>query len=265
MFQFLERPLVFRPISHAQHWVEAPPALGAEDVWLQLGMGVTVHGWWCPPAGWTPAQGALLYSQGYRGNLSQRGETIRRWQERVGRAVLIYDYPGYGRSTGKPSEDACYAAATAACDWLTREKGVAPRDVLLYGGSLGGGVAIELATRRPYRAVVLVGAFTSIPDMAARRYPWLPVRRFIRNRFDNLAKIGCIGRVFIAHGTADRFVPFSMAERLFAAAAEPKRLFPMTGFDHHHTPGPEFYTAIADFLQEIEHDREHARQGHAAS
>jgi fermentation-respiration switch protein FrsA (DUF1100 family) len=250
VLQFLERWLLFRPVHHSRHWEEAPPALNAHDIWLTLDRGVRIHAWWCPPADWTPAHGAVLYCQGYKGNLSLRAEGVRRWQERLGRGVLIFDYPGYGKSTGKPGEAGCYAAAGAACDWLLRE-GVAPEEIVLAGGSLGGGVATELATHRPYRALVLIAAFTSVPDMAARKYPWLPGRRFIRNRFDNLAKIGRTrGRVFLAHGTADHFVPFAMGEALYAAAPGPKRLFPMAGYDHYHTPGPEFYAGVSHFLAE---------------
>jgi fermentation-respiration switch protein FrsA (DUF1100 family) len=88
--------------------------------------------------------------------------------------------------------------------------------------------------------------------MAGREYPWLPVRRFIRNRFDNLARIGrCPGRVFIAHGTADSYVPFSMGEQLYATAREPKRFFPMVGHEHHHSPGPDFYAELQRFLDEV--------------
>src|SRR5262249_15239623 len=157
-----------------QHWQEPPPALRAEDVWLSLDGGVRVHAWWCPPEGWEPGQGAVLYCHGNAGNLSHRAESIRRWQERLNTGVLIFDYPGYGRSTGRPGEAGCRAAADAACDWLLRERGVAPANVLLHGGSLGGAVAADLATRRPYRALVLLGTFTSVADMARRLYPWLP-------------------------------------------------------------------------------------------
>jgi uncharacterized protein len=249
MFQALERRLVFRTVTHSQYWKEAPAALRAEDVWLPLGKGETIHGWWCPPPNWTPFHGAVLYCSGYKGNVSQRDVGIAGWQEHLGQGVLAFDYPGYGRSTGKPSEAACYAAADAACDWLAREKGVAPQDVLFYGTSLGGGVAIELATRRPYRALVLLATFTSLPDAAAWRHPWLPVRWLLRSRFDNLAKIGRTpGRIFLAHGAADRSIPFGMAERLFAAAREPKHLLPLPGHEHHHLPGPEFYAELATFL-----------------
>ena len=185
----------------------------------------------------------------------------RRWQERIGSGVLIFDYPGYGRSSGRPSEAGCYAAADACYDWLVKEKAVAPHDILLHGGSLGGAVAVELAGDAVLRSGdpghVHLGA-----GHGQALYPWLPARPFIRNRFETLAKIGStVGCVFLAHGTADRFIPFGMAERLFAAAPEPKRLFPLVGYGHNHAPGPEFYAALSQFLQETDVRHESVRPG----
>jgi fermentation-respiration switch protein FrsA (DUF1100 family) len=249
----VENWLLYHPLRYPESWEEPPPSVRARDVELVTAGGTRVHAWWCPTADWSPGQGAMLYSHGNAGNLSHRGEGVRRWQEQLGLAVLIYDYPGYGRSDGRPSEAGCYAAADAAYDWLTGELGVPPGRVVLYGGSLGGGVATDLAARRPHRALVLVSAFTSIPDMAQEQYPWLPARWLVRNRFDNLAKIGrCTRPAFLAHGTADRLVPYAQGERLFAAANEPKRFFPMEGYGHNHTPGPEFYAALRQFLAEAE-------------
>jgi len=245
----LERWLIFHPTTSLASWVEPRPALHAEDVWLSLADGARIHAWWCPADGWRPSKGAVLYAHGNAGNLSHRAESVRLWQEHTGMGVLIFDYPGYGRSTGKPNEAGCYAAADAAYDWLLHEQHVAPETIVLYGGSLGGAVAIELATRRPYRALILVSTFTSIPDMATQLYPWLPARRFIRNRFESLDKIGRTrGHVFLAHGTADRFIPFSMGERLFAAAPEPKVFLPLVGYDHNDGAGPEFYAEVTRFL-----------------
>jgi fermentation-respiration switch protein FrsA (DUF1100 family) len=167
--------------------------------------------------------------------------------------VLIFDYPGYGRSSGRPSEAGCYAAGVAAYEWLLQYRNMAPEHILLYGGSLGGAVAVELASRFPHRALVLVSAFTSIHDMARLQFPWLPARRILRHRFDNLAKISrCRGPVFLAHGTADRTVPFVQGQQLFAAAPEPKEFFPMQDHDHQHAPGPEFYRRLRDFLAACE-------------
>jgi pimeloyl-ACP methyl ester carboxylesterase len=188
MFGLIERRLLFRPATQAQSWSEPPTDLNARDVWFDLPGGVRAHAWWCEPDGWSPSDGATHYSHGNAGNLSQRAEGVRRWMTLMKQAVLIYDYPGYGRSGGKPGEPGCYASGDAAYDWMVRDRGVMPDRVLLYGGSLGGAVAIELATRRPYRALVLVSAFTSVPDMAKQQYPWLPAGRFIRNRFENPAR-----------------------------------------------------------------------------
>jgi fermentation-respiration switch protein FrsA (DUF1100 family) len=243
----VENRFLFRPLKAADDWEPPPPGLSPSDVELTSADGTRVHAWWVAPEGWAPGQGAVLYCHGNAGNLSHRGEGLRRWRDALGQAVLIFDYPGYGRSGGRPSEAGCYAAADAAYDYLTQH--VPPRRVLLYGGSLGGAVATDVAVRRPHRALVLVSAFTSFPDMAKTVYPWLPAHWLMRNRLDNLAKIGRVGGpVFLAHGTADRVVPFAQGERLFAAAGEPKEFFPLHGYDHNHSPGPDFYAAVRDFL-----------------
>lgn len=253
MLLFFENWLLFRPAKATQSWGQ-PPNERVQDVELLSADGTRLHAWWCPTVDWQPNHGAMLYCHGNAGNLSHRGESIQRWQaEPLRRAVLIFDYPGYGKSEGKPTEAGCYAAADAAYDWLVNEKKVPGERIILYGGSLGGGVAVELASRRSHRALALVATFTSIPDMAQNLYPWLPARWVVRNQFNSMAKIGkCNQPVFIAHGTSDSLVPFAQAERLAAAANEPKRFFAMEGLDHNHTPIPDFYKSLAEFLQEVE-------------
>jgi fermentation-respiration switch protein FrsA (DUF1100 family) len=245
----LENYFLYVPARHPESWFPPPAGLLVEDVELTAADGTAIHAWWAAPEGWRPSEGALLYCHGNAGNLSMRGEALQRWQQHLRLASLIFDYPGYGRSGGRPSEAGCYAAGDAAYAWLTEQKQVRPGDVILYGGSLGGAVATDLAARRPCRALVVVAAFTSFPDMAQKTFPWLPARWLVRNRFENLRKIATVRvPVFIAHGTADRLVPFSQGERLFAAAPEPKRFFPMPGHDHNHTPSPAFYDTLRRFL-----------------
>lgn len=248
---FFERKLIFHPTKASTSWDAPPGAIAATDVELPISEGRVIHAWWCTPKDWKKEDGVVLYCHGNAGNLSHRGDGIQRWQEQLGIAVLIFDYPGYGKSTGKPDEQGCYEAGHAAITWLKEKQSVSEEDILLVGGSLGGGIAVEMATTHRSRGLVLISAFTSIPDMAARQYPWLPVRALVRTRFENLKKIStCSGPVFIAHGTADRLVPFEMGERLLAAAKEPKRLFPMDGYDHQHTPPLEFYAELKQFLIE---------------
>jgi fermentation-respiration switch protein FrsA (DUF1100 family) len=234
--------------------LDRPPAgVQVEDIDLTSRRGDRIHAWWSKAEDWRPEQGAVLLCHGNGGNLSHRSQVLTYWTKEIGVAVLIFDYPGYGQSSGVPSEDGCYAAGDAAYDWLCEVARVPAERILLYGGSLGGGIATDLASRRPHRALVLVAAFTSFPDMAQTRFPWLPGRWLVRNRYDNLSKIArCRGPVFLAHSPQDGLIPFAQGERLFAAAPEPKRFFPMPNYHHVDVPTDDFYPALRRFLAECE-------------
>ncbi len=247
---WLENWLLFHPTPAARYWLPPPTGLVVEDVALTSADGTALHGWWWAPPKWRPEQGALLYCHGNAGNLSGRGEGVGVWGKQLGLAVLIFDYPGYGRSAGKPTEASCYASGEAAYAWLTATKGIRGEDVVLYGGSLGGAIATELAARHACRALVLFAPFTSFPDMAQKSFPFLPARWLVRNKLDNLSKIGSIDApVFIVHGTADTLVPFSQGERLYAAAREPKQLFPLVGQGHEEGPSLEAFEHLHAFLR----------------
>jgi fermentation-respiration switch protein FrsA (DUF1100 family) len=245
----LENSLVYHPTPASVDW-QPPPAADVRDIELTSADGTKIHGWWYPQEG---AAGALLCFHGNAGNLSHRGALMAELRRELGVPVLIIDYPGYGRSGGRPSEAGCYAAADAAYDWLTKEQKVAPAKLLIYGASLGGGVATDLASRREHGALILVKTFTSMPDVGQGLYPWLPVRWLMRNRYDSLTKIKrCKEPVFVAHGTADQLIPFAHGQRLYAAANEPKRFFEMPGVDHNEDFDPGFFTALKEFLREAE-------------
>jgi fermentation-respiration switch protein FrsA (DUF1100 family) len=228
-----------------------PTGMTFEDVHLTASDGTAIHARWSAPSDWTPARGAILFSHGNGEHLGWWWPTVKLWQSELSRGVLIYDYPGYGQSAGKPTEKGCYAAAEAAHAWLTDVQKVGAGDVLLVGESLGAAMAVDLATRHDCRAVVLLAAFTSFPDMAQKTFPFLPARWLVSNRLDNLAKVPSVrGPIFIAHGTADRLVPFRHGERLFAAAREPKRFYPAPGLGHGHPEDREFWEAVRAFLRE---------------
>jgi fermentation-respiration switch protein FrsA (DUF1100 family) len=247
VLSMLENSLVYHPAGSGD-WV--PPPTGVRDVELASADGTRIHGWWLPREG---AAGAVLYLHGNAGNLSHRGGAMAEARAALGESVLIIDYPGYGRSDGSPSEAGCYAAADAAYDWLTKEQKIPPGNVIIYGASLGGGVAVDLASRRDHRALVLVKTFTSMPDVAQGLYPWLPVRWLMRNRYESLAKIKqCKRPVFVAHGTADTLIPFAHGERLHEAANAPKRFLPMHGLDHNDGVSGDFFRVLRDFLAEAE-------------
>ena len=246
----LENSFLF-PASSRDDWYNPPPHLAIRDVELHSADGNILHAWWTEPQGWAPSRGVVLYSHGNGGNLSGRGTTLSRWRKELGRAVLIYDYPGYGKSSGKPTEAGCYAACEAAYRHLVEERGVPAKEVILLGSSLGCAMSIDLATHHECRALVLCSPFTSFPDMAQKTFPWLPARWLVRNKLDNLAKIDRVNcPVFITHGTADALVPYGMGERLFEKAREPKRFLRLQDHPHAHPDQREFYEAVRAFLGE---------------
>jgi hypothetical protein len=232
--------------------VRALTGCTVKDVELQTADGTAIHGLWFPGE---TAQGAVLIFHGRQGNLGDDfgPDDLAGWHNEVGVSAFIFSYPGYGKSGGVPSEAGCYAAADAAYAWLTETQGVPPRQVLLYGRSLGSAVAIDLATRRPHRALLLVTPFTSVPDVAASRFPFLPAQLLMRNRFPSGAKIAhCTQPLLVMHGTEDRLVPFAMGKNLFEAANEPKRFVPIAGAHHENCITPEFFATIRRFLAEVE-------------
>jgi fermentation-respiration switch protein FrsA (DUF1100 family) len=250
----LEDWMLYRPSGSAE-WYPPPADVQVQDVDLQSADGTPLHGWWGTPPGWKSADGATLFCHGNGGNLSFRRDVFRPFLTQMRQALLVFDYPGYGRSGGTPSEAGCYAAGDAAYAWLTEVQKVPARRVLLYGGSLGGGIATDLAARLPCRALFLVAAFTSFPDMAQKEVPWMPARFLVHNGFNNLAKIAsCRAPVFIAHSPDDHLIPFSQGERLFAAAPGPKRFFPIAGAWHNDVPQQEVYPELRKFLDELTAD-----------
>lgn len=243
---FFEDYLVYFPRSPAMSWAE-PHGLTAEDVALDAA-GVSIHGWWCPKE---RAASTLLYVHGNGGNLSLRAPIYQKLQAEFDVSVLAVDYPGYGKSKGRPTEAGCYAAGLAAYDWLTREKNIPPGSIILFGESLGGGVAAELATRRECQALVLYSSFTSVPEVARDRVPIFPVRMLMHNRFDNLAKIPRIGcPIFIAHGEADTIIRISHAHRIRAVAPGAVTLHIDRGRGHDVELTPEFIATFRAFLMD---------------
>ena len=204
--------------------------------------GERLDAWFVPKA---QARASVLILHGNAGNISHRLDSIAMFH-RLGYSVLIFDYRGYGRSTGQLSEEGLYRDAQTAWDYLARQRGIPPQRIILFGESLGGGVATWLA------ALVLSSAFTSVPELAADLYPWLPAKWLVRLRYDSraaLAKINC--PVLIAHSPDDEIVPFRHGQALFATAAEPKIFLPLAGG---HNDGfifmrPAWVEVLADFLR----------------
>jgi fermentation-respiration switch protein FrsA (DUF1100 family) len=246
MLLLLEKSFLYHPYPAGRGWVDAGE-LQPRDVWLNSAAGDRLHAWWCPVA---KEDWVLIYCHGNAGNLSHRRDLVRRWQRELNASVLIFDYPGYGKSEGKPSEAGCYAAAHAAYDWLTKERQVAAEKLVLFGKSLGGAVAAELALARPHRALILQSSFTSVPDLAHEMFPFLPGRWLVRSRYDTRERLtGYTGPLFIAHGDQDDLIPFSHGEELFAACPSAnKRFYCIARGGHNDLADQTFYRAVKEFL-----------------
>jgi fermentation-respiration switch protein FrsA (DUF1100 family) len=250
MFRWYEHRCVFQPSSEMA--VEAG-ALGraAEDVFIPVDKGGKIEAWYFPANAETgPAsRRVILVCHGNAGNISHRLELCQLLLE-TGASVMVFDYRGYGRSPGWPNEENTCRDAQAACQWL-RQKGFAATNIVGYGESLGGGVAAELALREPLGGVILQSTFTSVPDLGAQMFPWLPVRLLGAIKYDTVHKLPrLIMPVLILHSREDTLIPFAHAERNFAAAREPKTFREMRG-DHNDailTGREEILTAVNEFL-----------------
>ncbi len=246
LFAFQGR-LVFFP-THDMG--ETPSVLGLayENVRFPASDGVTLHGWYVPG---DPSAPTLLFFHGNAGNISHRLDSLEIFH-RLGLNTLIVDYRGYGRSEGRPSEAGTYRDAEAAWRYLRTARDLAPSDIVLFGRSLGGAVATWLATEVSPGALIIESTFTSVPDMAARLYPFLPVRTFARIRYDAESHIGHVScPVLIAHSRGDEIVPFEHARRLHAAAREPKTLLEMRGRhnDGFLVSGEQYLSGLEAFLR----------------
>lgn len=198
-----------------------------------------------------PSRPTLLYFYGNGMCLRDAADEFTRFR-RLGLNVMIPEYPGYGMSDGKPSEAGCYAAADAAYDYLRTRKDVNPSLIVAGGWSLGGAVALDLASRRSVAGLIAFSTFTSMVDMARRNFPFVPASILLRHRFDNrrkVAKVGC--PILIGHGRRDQLVPFEMSERLTAAAKAPVMQLAVDDAGHNDfyaVGGEKVFAAIRQFL-----------------
>ncbi|SES74618.1 hypothetical protein SAMN05216326_10321 [Nitrosomonas marina] len=223
---FMQSHLVYFP-HIGREMIATPGQIGLsyETVEIITDDGETLHGWFVPAP---DATGTVLFLHGNAGNISHRLDYLTMFRA-FGLNTLIFDYRGYGKSSGTPSESGTYADADAAWQYLTGIKGVRPDRVVLYGESLGGAIAARLAADNNPAILVLASTFTSVPDLAETIYPFLPVRLIARFEYNTLAYLKSVScPVFVAHSPDDDIVPFSHGQRLYQAAAEPKHFLALS-------------------------------------
>ena len=248
---FIDQQMIYFPDRR----LTASPAdagLGFEDIFFTASDGIRLHGWYVPG----PSPVTMVWFHGNAGNISHRVENILQLNRHLGFNVFIFDYRGYGHSEGKPSEHGLYLDAEAAIDYLVEKRGLEPKtDLVLFGRSLGCGVAVEMATRYRVRATILESGFSSVRAMAKRIYPFLPsglLLSLVEARYDSLAKLPMVrAPVMVLHGDRDSTVPIEFGVEMFEAANEPKRFYTIEGAAHNDTyyvGGELYFEALREFI-----------------
>jgi hypothetical protein len=249
LFRWFERVQVYHPYKGFEVEPRDLP-FAVEDLYWTTEDAVRLNGWLLTaPASRFMPRWVVLLCHGNGGNISHRTE-LYRVLIGLGFDVLAFDYRGYGRSEGRPTETGTYQDAQSAWNWLIR-RGYRPEQILLFGESLGGAVAAEIASRQQPAGLILQSTFTSIPDIGAEIFPFLPVRRMATIRYDTLDKLPQVrAPVLILHGRGDTLVRFGHAERLYAAATSRRLLREIAG-DHNDGPAVDlagYRQAWLDFL-----------------
>ena len=248
VMKFLERRLIFFPEPYPRgNW--RPSNLEFEDARFQSADGTPLHGWFVRHE---RPRAVMLIASGNGGNVTLWADDLRRLLRELRVTALAFDYRGYGRSEGTPDEQGVLADARAARAWLAAKTGVQESEIVLLGRSLGGGVMVDLAAKDGARGLVLQSTFTSIPDVAARFYPWLPVRLFMSTRFDSLAKIGDYsGPLLQSHGDADEIIPYELGRKLHDAARGDKEFHAIAGGLHNDPLDDDYFQALDAFLERL--------------
>lgn len=243
---FQQPSMIFYPVRN----LSATPTdwgLQYEDVTLKSTDGIHLHGWYIPHTG---TDRVLLFFHGNAGNMSHRGESVEIFH-RLGLNVFIFDYRGYGQSDGKPSESGLYADARAAWQYLTKTKGIKKENITIFGRSLGGAVAAELAAEVQPGTLILESTFSSAKEMAKMILPVMSYLIPMRFEFKTVEYIKQVSSpVLIVHSPGDEIIPYELGEKVFQAANEPKSFLKLQG-DHNGgflMSQPGYEQALGKFL-----------------
>ena len=225
---FNQAKMIHLPDFPSRQVSATPQHIGLEyeRVELTTDDGVQLEGWFLPAQ---QPRATLLFFHGNAGNISHRLDSLQLFHE-LGLAIFIFDYRGYGNSEGKPTEAGIYRDAETAWRYLIETRGIPSHEILLFGRSFGGAVAAYLAERYEALGLVLESTFTSIPDLAAELYPWLPSRALARFHYDTRSRLSKIEMpVLVIHSPDDDIIPFSQGRELYEQAREPKSLLQING------------------------------------
>jgi fermentation-respiration switch protein FrsA (DUF1100 family) len=245
----METRMVYHP-PFPRDATEQARIMGGEEVWFNAADGTRLHGWYFPLA---DSRRGIVYFHGNGEDADLNVDTAAEIRDRLQASVLIFDYRGYGHSAGSPYEDGVVSDGIAAQRWLAEQMGVQPQEVVLFGRSLGGAVAVAAAAELGAEAVVVHGTFANMVDIAAGRYPFVPVRALMRNPYRSQERIANYPGPFLQlHGTHDVVVPIDLARPLCAAApCAAKRFVEVENGTHNGPLTDHCFETIADFLDSL--------------
>ena len=243
LYVFQRQLLYFPDLEHPELGDLA--ALGVREVSLRTVDELSLLSWYLPPSDGRPV---IAYFHGNGGHIGYRTERLR-WFARAGYGVLMAEYRGYGGNPGTPTESGLLADGIAALDFLGGA-GITPNRLVIYGESLGSGVAVPLAVRREVAALILEAPFTSVAEVAQYHYSFIPASTLVRDRFDSRVSIGHLkAPILVLHGERDRIVPLRFGRALFDAAPEPKELWVAREAGHEDLVRYGAFEAVLDFLR----------------
>ncbi len=247
-----EEKLIYFPEKYPKGaYDQARSIPNLRDCWVTTEDGVKLHAWFAPAES---AKATLLLSHGNGGNISYRYLLMRSLQRRQFN-VLMYDYRGYGRSEGTPGEEGIYKDGRAYFDYVLTLPEVDRQKIILWGTSLGGAVATDVATHRPAAGLILESTFTSGQDVARILYPFLPVGPLMRSKFNTIEKIKTLHLpLLVMHGELDEILPIGLGRRLYASANDPKEFYEISGARHNDTffvGGDEYFDRITRLAKNI--------------
>ena len=223
--KYFEKKCIYYPIAGIER-TPGDVGLQYEDVSFNADDGLKLNGWFVPAEG---ARATILYCHGNAGNISHRIEIIKILNS-LKLDIFIFDYRGYGRSEGSPSEEGLYRDARAAYDYLVSREDIVRERIVIYGKSIGGNIAIDLASKVEAASLISESAFSSAYDMGRRLFPYLPVGWLITIKYDAMSVIKDVSiPKLIIHSRDDEIVPFDLGEKLYRTALEPKEFYEMRG------------------------------------
>ncbi|AEB10379.1 alpha/beta hydrolase [Desulfobacca acetoxidans] len=244
----VERMFIFFPTSRLDY-LPSQYGLNCQEIFFTTPTGLRLHAWYAEAA---PKAPVILYCHGNGGNISHRLGIMAAFRK-VGLGVFLFDYRGYGLSQGVPSENGVYEDAWAAYRYLVTEIGLSPQQIAIAGHSLGGVIAVDLASREPCRALILESTFTNVGDMGRYYFAWLPTRRLWRDKFNAVRRIQPLKvPKLLVHGECDRIVPCYLGKKLFDLAPEPKIFYQLAGAGHNNLDvvgGDAYFLFLKRFIE----------------